>query len=309
MKNSIKIYSLIFILAISATSCLKDLNRNPYYDLSSGALYSNFENYKLVLAKLYGGLILSGQKGPDGEKDLFLEDEGFSSYMRNYFNMQQIATDETKCRWTDKGIPDMSKGTWSASNDVVNYMYQRIYFQIAQCNIFIRETSDANLELRKITGAQGTEARLYRNEARFLRALSYAHALDLYRNAPLIKENDDINKNPAQATGTELFSYVESELLAIESELKAPKGNEYGRADKAAAWMLLSKLYLNAEVYTGSARNADVIMYTKKVIDAGYQLENNYKFNFNADNNLSSENIFSVNSDGLKTQSYVVLTL
>jgi len=46
--------------------------------------------------------------------------------------------------------------------------------------------------------------------------------------------------------------------------LKDPKTNEYGRADKAAAWTLLARLYLNAKVYTGTERNNDVITYQTK---------------------------------------------
>jgi starch-binding outer membrane protein, SusD/RagB family len=303
-KNILKSIFSIGLCSILLTSCLKDLDRTPYYDSTSAALFSDFKNYKSIVAKIYGGLILTGQKGPDGNKDLFLDDEGFSSYLRNYFNMQEIATDEVKCIWGDKGIPDMSQCVWTPGNDVVNYMYTRLSFQIVQSNTFLREVTDTRLADRKIIGAEAEQAREFRNEVRFLRALSYAHGLDMFRNMPFATETSDINKNPTQATPLDLFNFIESELLDIEGKLKAPKTNEYGRVDQAAVWMLLSKLYLNAPVYIGVDKNTEVIKYTKKVIDAGYQLEKNYKHNFNADNHISSEIIFAVQADGINTQSY-----
>lgn len=56
-------------------------------------------------------------------------------------------------------------------------------------------------------------------------------------------------------------------------KIKGSKNNRYGRADKAAAWTVLAKLYLNAKVYNGTNRNADVITYADKVISAGYSLK------------------------------------
>ena len=98
-----------------------------------------------------------------------------------------------------------------------------------------------------------------------------------------------------------MFAFIESELKAIENDLKAPKTNEYGRVDKAAAWALLSRLYLNAEVYTGTPRWADCMEYATKVINSGYSLAPNYKNLFLADNDTNgaqNENIFTANFDG-----------
>jgi hypothetical protein len=110
---------------------------------------------------------------------------------------------------------------------------------------------------------------------------------------------------PAQASRADIFTYIESELKAIEGTLVAAKANEYGRADQAAAWSLLARIYLNAAVYTGSPRYADAVTYSKKVIDAGYTLIPNYTQLMLADNNVSNtEFILTINYDGLKTQNY-----
>lgn len=42
--------------------------------------------------------------------------------------------------------------------------------------------------------------------------------------------------------------------------------------DKAACWLLLSRLYLNAEVYTGTAQWEKAKEYAKKVMDSSYKL-------------------------------------
>jgi len=122
---------------------------------------------------------------------------------------------------------------------------------------------------------------------------------------PFINTEDDVGFFfTEQKSRTDLFNYVESELLDIQANMPAPKSNEYGRADQGAVWTLLAKMYLNAEVYTGTARYSDCITYTTKVINAGYTLEPEYKNLFLADNNTASGVIFPIVFDGLHTQSY-----
>jgi hypothetical protein len=195
--------------------------------------------------------------------------------------------------------------TWNSSNEFIGAIYYRIYNVIAVSNEFIKNTSDGSLAANGITGANATEAKYMRAEARFLRAQSYYHALDLFGNVPFVDENTPAGELPKRITRAELFKWVESELLAVANDLKDPKTNEYGRADKAAAWTLLARLYLNAKVYTGTERNNDVITYTNKVISSGYSLKSKYSDLFLADNNLNNpEVILSINYDGLKSQTY-----
>jgi hypothetical protein len=64
-------------------------------------------------------------------------------------------------------------------------------------------------------------------------------------------------------------------------------------------------LYLNAEVYSGTAKYTEAITYSKKAIDVGYTLMDNYRHLMLADNNIgNNEFIFAINFDGLRTQSY-----
>jgi hypothetical protein len=130
--------------------------------------------------------------------------------------------------------------------------------------------------------------------------------MDLYGNPPFVTDSSVIGgAPPVQKSRSEIFNYVERELKAIETGLPAPRANEYGRADKAAAWALLARMYLNAEVYTGTPHYQDAMTYAKKVIDAGYTLVSNYPWLMRADNQLNtSEFIFTINYDGLHTQGY-----
>ncbi|RMD69039.1 MAG: RagB/SusD family nutrient uptake outer membrane protein, partial [Bacteroidetes bacterium] len=149
------------------------------------------------------------------------------------------------------------------------------------------------------------EIKTYRAEARFLRALSYWHALDLFRSVPFVTEADAVGAFfPEQISPEDLFAYIETELREAAQDMVPPRQNEYGRADQAAAWTLLAKLYLNAEVYIGQPRYTECIEYCKKVIDAGYTLEPEYEHLFLADNHLSSETIFSVAFDGVNTRTW-----
>jgi starch-binding outer membrane protein, SusD/RagB family len=310
MKNSIK-YILSLVLVVSLfSSCFKDLDRKPFYDLTADKVFADFKNYKNVLAKIYAGLALSGQAGPTGKPDVAGIDEGFSSYMRVYFNLQELPTDEAICGWGDPGLPALNTGAWSSNNEWTGGMYYRIAYQTSLCNEFLRELTDEKLASRNITGADLAEAIDYRNEVRFLRALSYYHALDMFRRFPFTTETFNIAEGlPKQSTAKELYNFVESELLAIEPSMKAPRTNEKGRVDQAAAWMLLSKLYLNAKVYGEPSADAKVITYTDKVIKSSYSLDPIYAHLTNADNHLSNEIIFGIAADGQKSRSYGVTTI
>lgn len=308
MKNKIfRSLGLLVTLSLLMAACTKDLDRLPPSDFSSAQVYKDLTGYKQVLAKLYAGLSLTGNTGPDGQADIRGIDEGFSSYLRQYWQAQELSTDEAVIAWNDATIKDFHYMTWSSSDVFLRALYYRLYFQITLCNEFIRESAPAKLSERNISGADATEVGYMRAEARFLRALSYYHALDLYGNVPFVTENDAVGAFlPPRITRADLFNYIESELKAIETQLKDAKANEYGRADRAAAWALLSRLYLNAEVYTGSARYGDAITYCNKITAAPYSLIANWKNLFLADNNVTGANevIFPITFDGSKSRTW-----
>lgn len=306
--KNIKIYVvLVFAGLFALTSCLNDLNTIPLDDevTSSATVYDNPDAYRQVLAKCYAGLATTGQEGPAGRPDVGGIDEGFSSYLRGYWNLQELSTEEAITGWGDDGLQDIHAQIWTSNNDFVKGFYYRVFYQIAIANELIRETTDAKLTERGVSDSEKPTIRMYQAEARFLRALSYWHALDMFGTVPFVTENDGVGSfMPEPIEPAELFAYVESELLAIEPEMAEPMANEYARADKAAAWMLLSKLYLNAEIYTGSGRYTEAATYAKKVVDAGYELDPTYGNLFLADNHTAQGVIFAVAFDGVHTKTW-----
>ncbi len=301
-------YKILFLLVapvVLLTSCFKELDKAPKYGLNTVAVFEDPGNYVHVLAKLYAGLAVSGNQGPAGQPDIEGIDEGFSAYVRVLWNLQELPTDEAICGWNDAGIPELNFMTWNSTSSFVNAMYYRIFYQIPLCNEYIRYCSDEWMAEQNFSDADKTRIRLYKAEARFLRALAYFHAMDIFGSVPFVTENDLPGKTfPQQTTREALFAYLETELKAIEAELPDARQNQYGRADKGAVQALLTKMYLNAEVYAGTNRYADCLIYAQRVIDGGYALDAEYRWLFLADNHLSGEIIFPVTFDGLRTRTF-----
>lgn len=289
-----------------ATSCKKQLNQTPKYGLNAEVVYSDPDKYIQVLAKLYSGLSMTGLQGPAGQGDIAGIDEGFSAYVRVLWNLQELPTDEAVCGWSDPGIPGLNKCQWNAEDGWIKGMYYRIYYQIALCNEFIWQAREEKLKERGFSQSDIDRINTYRAEARFLRALSYYHALDLFGNVPFVDENDRAGAFlPEQISRNDLFKYIEDELKAVEDEMLSPGQAPYGRASNAAAQTLLAKLYLNAQVYTGTARYSECKTYCEKVINQGFfQLDDVYQDLFLADNHTSPEIIFPVVYDGIYAQTW-----
>ncbi len=284
----------IFLLGV--VGCTDDLDNIATNNVNSSNAFDNPDSYLQFLAKIYAGLSVTGQQGPAGQGDLIGFDEGASQYARNYFNLNEFTADALKWRFNDSGFRALHENTWTADNDVISVMYNRIIFQVTQANEFIRQTADQS----------DAEIAFYRSEARFLRALSYYHGLELFGgNIPFVTEDDLPGAFlPEQTNGSDLFTYIESELLEIADLMVAPRQNGYGRADRGAALTLLAKLYLNAEAFIGENRYADCLSVCQDILAAGYQLEPEYANLFQVDNNTAQGVIFPITHDGIQTQSF-----
>jgi len=290
---------IIPVLGMVLSSCTGDLNTNPIDKkvVTSASAYKTPQKYRQVLAKLYAGFATTGQQGPAGEPDIQGIDEGFSSYLRQYWVCQELPTDEAVVAWNDPGLPQFNFQSWGASNDFVMGMYDRIYYEITMTNEFIRHAEKSS----------DIQVKEYMAEARFLRALSYWHALDLFGGkVPFVTEKNGVGAYlPKPISSDSLFNYITSELKDVAQQLPDPHQNEYGRVDKGAAWTLLAKVYLNANVYIGKPKYTECITYAKKVIDSGaYTLDSSYQHLFEADNNTAKGIIFAIPFDGTHTQTY-----
>jgi len=314
MKKNISILiSSAALLIAGFASCKKTLDLTPTNGVTVDIAYSTAAGYKQGFAKLYGAFALTGNQGPAGQPDIdpTTIDEGNSDFLRMFWNTQELCTDEAidNSSWngnTDAGLHDFHNMNWSASNRMLEGLYVRSAYQILLCNEFMRQCSDANLSSRGISGASADSIKAYIPEARFLRAFQYWVLMDAFGNPSFATENDAIGSSlPKQIKRGDLFNYISSELRTIADVLPAPRTNEYGRADQAAAWALLGRIYLNAEIYTGTAKYDSAIIYSKKVIDAGYSLETNYGWLFLNDNyKCTNEFIFTINYDGQNSQNF-----
>jgi len=304
MRNILKFGSVLAIASTLLVSCHKDLDRFPPNTTTSANLFSTEQGYRNVLAKVYGSMALTGNAGPAGAGDIAGIDEGTSDFLRLYWKAQELSTDEAVVSWNDVGIQDFHRMNWSSNNPMLNGLYNRSFYIITLANEFIRESTDDKLAAR---GLNAATIKRMRAEARFVRAYQYWVLLDLFGNPGFVNEtiSTGTTELPAQIQRADLFKFIEQELTAIDADLAAPKSNEYGRADKAAAWALLARLYLNAQVYTGTAKWTEAAANAKKVVDANYQLMGQYNHLFLADNNVSNtEFIWTLNYDGLKTQNF-----
>src|SRR5512140_347950 len=223
------------VLGMTVAGCT-DTVTEPKSTLTETNVFTDVNSYKAFLAKVYAGLATSGQQGAAGNADIQGIDEGFSQYLRLYWEAQELPTDEAVIGWGDVGLPEMNTQMWASSNSFVVAMYYRIFFQVGMANEFLRQTTDAKLSARGVSAALQATIKQYRAEARFLRALAYWHGIDLFGSIPLVTEADQIGSTPpAQKTRAEIFNYVVSELTAIKADLPAGGTSTYGRATKGAA--------------------------------------------------------------------------
>lgn len=295
-----KLSILLILLTVLISACA-DLDVKPVDRAAANIIFSSPGTYKNYLAKIYAAYSLTGQDGPAGNPDITLvSDEGFTSYIRAYWKAQELTTDEAVIAWTDAGIQDLNTNSWTSDNQFVRVLYYRLFYIIPLANDFIDQASEENIS--QFSEAEKAEIRVFKAEARFLRALAYWHAIDLFRNVPL--STRVTSQAPEQASPEEIFTFIESELEAIEGEMVDARSNQYGRADKAALWMLQAKLYINAEVYEQGPHYTECLTALNKVLNAGYTIDPTYQNLFLADNHLSNEMIFTLTSDGINSQSY-----
>ncbi len=298
MKKYIKhIVPVAFLaLTMGTTSCTGDLDVTPINpNLDTEVDVSGLFN------KCYANLALAGNGGANGDCDIDGLDGGTTGYVRQLFNAQELTTDEAICGWGDAGIAQFCYNTFDASHPMLKGFYARLTTGITYCNQYLSVAG----------GGDQTMAA----EVRFIRALQYYNLMDGWGNVPF---TTSLGK-PEYYTRAQIYKWLVEELLAIEpllSDAKAKTSADagYGRVDKAAAWLLLSRIYLNAEVYNGTPEWQLAKDYAEKVMDSEYQLHtqgNNgwsaYQMLFMGDNGesgASKEAIFPLLQDGLTTTSW-----
>ena len=303
-----KITYILGIIAAAAAmvSCVGDLDVTPIDPNANTAdkVLISQQAMDSYIAGVYLGFATSGYYGPGGDPSISGLDGGASQYIRGLYHHSELTTDESVCGWNDQTIKNFHYMNWTTDDTFIYAFYSRIFMQVAAANEFIREVK--NLE--------GYDTARYIDEARVLRAIAYFHAIDNFGNVPFADENAVVGVNPEQISRADLFNWLETELKDIIANGKLPERGsvEYGHAGMGAAKFLLAKLYLGAEVYTGTARWNDCAAVLSDLMDDGYSLHTTsagtfspYQELFLADNDrCTDEIIFAIQQDGLYTQSY-----
>src|SRR5918999_2388876 len=154
------------LITIGGGACT-DTTELPTSTITDNNYFNDPSAYRAFLAKIYAGLAVSGQQGPAGNGDIKGIDEGFSQYLRLYWEAQELPTDEAVIAWGDVGLPEMNTQLWAGSNSFVVAMYYRIYFQVGLVNEFLRQTTDEKLAERGVSSSLRDDIRSFRAEARF----------------------------------------------------------------------------------------------------------------------------------------------
>jgi starch-binding outer membrane protein, SusD/RagB family len=148
LRNALTVAAALQLLVVAGCT---DTTELPTSTIPEDEYFDNPSSYRQLLAKIYAGLAVSGQQGPAGNGDIQGIDEGFSQYLRLYWEAQELPTDEAVIAWRDVGLPEMNTQLWASSNSFVVAMYYRIGFQVALANELLRQTTEAKLAERRVT--------------------------------------------------------------------------------------------------------------------------------------------------------------
>ena len=308
-----KIYSILALAAALslATSCFKSLDTLPLdpTEFTSENAYTSAESYLQGLSYINAYYSFVSQGDP-GSSDLNFSDAGQSELLRQYINLNEMSADALKCAWGDPYVDDIQYGRWTtAVNDATEAVYTRCMKGIALVNEYLIQTETEKLEARGHT-AFAADIAGYRAEARFHRCMFYWIMMDLFGNPPFAGPENIGGELPRQIKRADLFTWIEGELndLLAGNDMPAKGAVPYPRPNKGSVQALLAEMYLNAEVYTGTAQWQKAKDAAGAVIGMGYSLEPVYENLFMQDNTTNGaaerEFVFAIEYDKDHAQSW-----
>ncbi|MDE5713664.1 MAG: RagB/SusD family nutrient uptake outer membrane protein [Muribaculaceae bacterium] len=295
------------VLGLGLTSCVGDLDLQPNDPNLVNPSDPNFKANSLAMC--YSGIAVSGISGA-GSSYVSGLDPGTSAYLRLIFTLNEFCSDELLWIWPDAGVVDITSCTWGINNGLLEGVYYRLLGHIAICNQYLANTA----------GDTDAESQQMRAEARVLRAYSYYNMLDLFGQSSFITEEAAVGESPVQLSRKELYDWLEQELVDIVDNKLISETPVYGRVGLDGAEGLLARLYLNAEVYSGTGEWAKCQERCENIIERhkgggfeGSGLANHYLYLFARDNDAympggskkdENEILFGIAYDDTMTQSY-----
>ncbi|MCQ2334715.1 MAG: RagB/SusD family nutrient uptake outer membrane protein [Paludibacteraceae bacterium] len=291
--KTIKNIILSLAVVLGFTACVNDLNVTP---IDPNVVQDFDEN--ALFCKLYNAFAQTGNKGGGGDADITTDDEGYCGFFRTLCVLNEFPTDAYWWIWNnDGGVMATLTLSWDAANPFVSKLYNRLNYGITMANLYLDNTKDAT----------DKEHLARRAEARFIRAYNYYYMLDFFGKAPFTTTVD--MQTPDQIVGKDLYDWLIKEINEFMPEMYETTGGLVGiyRATQPAAQMLLARLYLNAEIYTGTADWANAAKYAGMVKDNHhFDLAPNFSHIFMGDNDHNDakcEMIFLAQQDGQHNRS------
>jgi len=225
-----------------------------------------------------------------------------SSYGVPYWRMQELSTDEAILPGRDGNFDDggqyrqLHYHTWTIDHANVKTVWEWGFGGINTCNRLIGATAaSSSTDAIKLSGT---------TEVKTMRALYNFMMMDIYGNIPIIETFPVPSDNlPVTVSRDKVFEYIERELLAAIPNLPQKTNSNsqlyYGKPTRGLAFALLSKMYLNAEVYTGKSRYADAVVMADSVLkNTSYALDAKYSDIFDVNNGPQiTETIFAIPYD------------
>jgi starch-binding outer membrane protein, SusD/RagB family len=191
---------------------------------------------------------------------------GYAGADRGWYDINSMSTDE-------QVVPHRNTGDWELD---FAWLYMREWlpsnaFFANTWNWLYKSIFTANLAVGQLEHANAAPSKIA--EAKVLRAFFYYLLIDDFGNVPFYTDNTlTVDKIP-QADRKVIYDFVVKEITDNIDNLTTLKGGaNYGRFNKYAAYALLAKVYLNAEVYTGTPQWAECNAACDQVIAGGYIL-------------------------------------
>jgi len=189
----------------------------------------------------------------------------------------------------------MTDHTWTTNNRFFRGTWEAFFSQVNNCNRIIHQ----------LEGIDPQKYSAYISEVKTIRALWYLWFIDMWGNVPIV-DRFDVPQDylPATSSRAEVFAFIEKEVIDNMDNLSKEKTSlTYARADFWTAKAILAKLYLNAEVYTGTAQWDKALATCNDIIDSGeFSFSTTYGENFISENQSSTEAIFSIPFDDIYTE-------